>query len=278
MTRVIVMLPCADIDEVADRLFRETVPEPAPSPMPPPHERILDAEFLAELDERLRPERSDSSGLRWRDETDGAPPRHEETTSMTTAPRDRRGVVLLSLLAIAALLLAGCGAAPKTQREGDGGLLAAYGLEGLDAREVIERLDTMAVAGRPTDLMASVRPDALVLSDPSGREERLAMPRDEVYVAVAPYREQTHECHFHSLTTCLGELRGEDVAVRLTDADGTLLLDEKRRTYDNGFVGLWVPRGLRASLTIEHGDRRSTTRISTRSADDATCVTTMQLT
>lgn len=55
MTRVIVMLPCADIDEVADRLFRETVPEPAPSPMPPPHERILDAEFLAELDERLRP-------------------------------------------------------------------------------------------------------------------------------------------------------------------------------------------------------------------------------
>ena len=195
---------------------------------------------------------------------------------MTTAPGDRRGLSLL--LAITALVLAGCGAEPKAQPEGDGGLLAAHGLEGLDAREVIERLDTMAVEGRPKDLMASVRPDELVLSDPSGREERLAMPRDEVYVSVAPYRDQTHECHFHSLTTCLGELRDEAVSVRLTDADGKVLVDEARRTYDNGFVGLWVPRGLRASLTIEHGDRRSTVPISTRSADDATCVTTMQLT
>jgi len=197
---------------------------------------------------------------------------------MITATRDRRGIVL-HLLAIAVLALAGCSAAPDDADEGaPGGLLAAHGLSNLDAREVIERLDTMAVEGRPKDLMASVRPDELVLSDPAGREERLPMPRDEVYVAVAPYVEQTHECHFHSLTTCLGELRGAAVTVRLTGADGSVLLDETRRTYDNGFVGLWVPRGTRATLTIGHEDRQSTAAISTSSPDDAPCVTTMKLT
>lgn len=38
--------------------------------------------------------------------------------------------------------------------------------------------------------------------------ERLETTPDEFYVSVTPYLEQTHDCFFHSRTTCLGELRG----------------------------------------------------------------------
>ncbi|MCH1922250.1 CueP family metal-binding protein, partial [Shewanella sp. A3A] len=84
----------------------------------------------------------------------------------------------------------------------DSAFLAAHDLTGLDVVQVIERLDTMPVAERPADLFASVRPDALVLTDDQERETLLPMPSHEVYVSVAPYREQTHDCYFHSLTTC----------------------------------------------------------------------------
>lgn len=204
--------------------------------------------------------------------------------SHATKPRRRA----LSVLAAALLLsggLAGCAgtapgpaASPSSAAATDGDFLAAHGLEGLDAVKVIERLDTMAVADRPTDLLASVRPDALVLTDAQERSTQLAMPEDEVYISVAPYRDQTHECHFHSLTTCLGELPNTEVQVKLTDTDGRVLIDEAERTYDNGFLGIWVPRGTEATLTIEHEGRTGTAELSTTSADDATCITTLQLT
>ncbi|MCB8045301.1 CueP family metal-binding protein [Microbacterium oxydans] len=186
----------------------------------------------------------------------------------------------------AALVLTGCATAPSHEPASpstnsqavDTGFLADHDLDGLDAAQVIERLDTMPVADRPTDLIASVQPDALVLTDDQKRETRLPMPEDEVYISVAPYREQTHDCYFHSLTTCLGELANTAVQVTLTGEDGDVLLDEVRQTYDNGFVGIWVPRGIKATLTIEHEGRTGTVTISTMNEDDATCITTLQLT
>lgn len=156
--------------------------------------------------------------------------------------------------------------------------MADHNLDGLDATQVVERLDTMPVADRPTDLMASVQPDALVLTDDQDRETRLPMPEDQVYISVAPYREQTHDCYFHSLTTCLGELADTEVQVTLTGEDGDVLIDEVRQTYDNGFVGIWVPRGTEAMLTIEHEGQTGTATISTLNEEDPTCITTLQLT
>ena len=153
-----------------------------------------------------------------------------------------------------------------------------HDLAGLDAAQVIERLDTMPVADRPTNLLASVQPDALVLTDDQDRETQLPMPEDEVYVSVAPYREQTHDCYFHSLTTCIGELGNADVQLTLTDADGKVLINETRETFDNGFVGLWVPRDVEATLTIEHEGQAGTATITTLNEDDPTCITTLRLT
>ena len=202
---------------------------------------------------------------------------------MSTPARARLSVA--AAVVACGLLLAGCASGPEAQPSSSSSassaaaaVLADHDLAGLEAPEVIERLDTMALADRPGDLMASVQPDAVVVTDDQGREARLPMPEDQVYVSVAPYVDQTHECHFHSLTTCVGELGDESVDVTLTTADGEVLVDETRRTYDNGFVGLWVPRDLDATLTITHDGRTGTAPITTRNPDDPTCVTTLQLT
>ena len=201
-----------------------------------------------------------------------------------TTARGRRLVGAAVSVLLSGLAVAGCsGSAPEptsssaADQGADSAILAEYGLTGLDTAQVIETLDTMPVADRPADLLASVQPGALVLSDDEEREARLPMPADEVYVAVAPYREQTHDCHFHSLTTCVGELGGADVQVTLTGEDGDVLVDEVRQTFDNGFVGLWVPRGIEATLTIEHDGGTGTVPISTVDEDDPTCITTLQL-
>lgn len=188
----------------------------------------------------------------------------------------RRGVLVLLVACLVAI--AGCsGSGDEASQDAHDAFLARYDLGGLGATEVIDRLDAMPVQDRPEDLIASVRPDVVVLGD-GETEVELPMPRDEVYVSVAPYRRSTHECHFHSLTTCLGELAHARVRVELTTADGEVVLSETRTTFDNGFVGLWVPRGIRGTLSVEHGGSRGTVPVSTQDDQDATCVTTLRLT
>lgn len=164
-----------------------------------------------------------------------------------------------------------------TVDEATGAILAAHGLDGLDARGIIAKLDTMPLAERPTDLMASIRPTGLVLADDTQREATVPMPEGELYVSFAPYVSQTHDCWFHSLTTCTGELRGADVKVTVTDATGATILDETSTTYDNGFLGVWLPRDIDGTLTVEHDGKVATSPISTKGDEAATCVTTLPL-
>ena len=132
---------------------------------------------------------------------------------MTKLQSGRRQKLILASSAVcfaSALALSGCTiSAPEAVPTSSGDLavksdlLANHGLEGLGAAEVIERLDTMPVSNRPAGLQASVQPDAVVLSDTQQREARLPLPEDGMYVSIAPYKSQTHDCYFHSLTTCV---------------------------------------------------------------------------
>lgn len=202
--------------------------------------------------------------------------------------------VLAAALAVP-LLLAGCAApapapapapdpapapeasATETAKPG-GDLLADHGLAGLNAVEIIDRLDAVPLAERATDLIASVRPTDLLLTDESGREQSLPMPDDAFYVSFAPYLTQTHECHFHSLTTCVGELQNVDLQVTVTDdATGEDIVDTSLTTFDNGFAGVWLPRGIDATLTVEYDGRTATSPVTTKGDDSATCVTTLEL-
>ncbi len=190
----------------------------------------------------------------------------------------KRAAALVTALA---LTLTGCSAADSA-RDGaaavsEADLLAAHGLEGKDAREIITELDQTPKAERSTDLMASIGIDELVLSDDKG-EVRLSMPEDETYLSLAPYVNQTHDCYYHSLTTCTGELGNQPVHVTFRDgATGEAIIDEDVTTYDNGFVGFWVPKDISGTIEVDYEGRTATTDFSTE-ADGATCVTTLKLT
>ncbi|AGF73874.1 CueP family metal-binding protein [Corynebacterium halotolerans] len=180
-----------------------------------------------------------------------------------------------------ALTLTGCSAADSdptaTAEVSQQKFLTTHGLAAMDAREIIDHLDQEAVTDRPTDLIASVRTDELVLSD-DNQEEVLDLPQGLSYVSIAPYVTQTHDCFYHSLTTCLGELNNEDVEVTITDeTTGEVLIDEQTTTFDNGFVGFWIPDDATGTIEITHQGRTGVTDFSTTD-DGATCVTDLRLT
>ncbi|MGW9019854.1 CueP family metal-binding protein [Leucobacter chromiiresistens] len=156
-------------------------------------------------------------------------------------------------------------------------VIEQFGLPGDDVVEVIDRLDELPLDERPSELLASVRSDELVLAG-GGREASLPMPADLTYVSLAPYVTETHECFFHSLTTCLGEMGDERIDVTISDAaTGEVVVNETATTYANGFIGYWLPRDREHVVTVRQGGLAGETRFSTAS-DGPTCITDLRLT
>ncbi|GAA6524979.1 CueP family metal-binding protein [Intrasporangium sp. DVR] len=203
--------------------------------------------------------------------------------------RTRRAPLAWVAAGVASLVLvAGCasaadapGAAPQgapaaaaaAGSEADA-ILAKLGLSGRSATDVITALDQ--ASDRQKDIFASVRYDKLVLKD-GGTETQVALPADKFYLSVAPYVNQTHECFYHSLTTCTGELANQNVDVKIVDSTGKTLVEGTQKTYANGFVGFWLPRDIEGTITVTSEGRSATSAIST-GKESATCLATLQLT
>lgn len=139
---------------------------------------------------------------------------------------------------------------------------------------IIEQLDQVDQQ-RPLQVQGSVRADHVVFSGEEGEVE-VPIEGDEVYVSIAPYLTQTHDCFYHALGSCQGELVGEDVQVTITDSEGEVLVDEDVTTYANGFVGFWLPADRTGTITITDGERTGEVAFDT-GPDGATCITTLQL-
>lgn len=191
----------------------------------------------------------------------------------------KRAHILAGALVAAALLLSGCAtgtdAASDTTEASVQGLIEAHGLTGMDAVEMIDHLDRVPLEERPTDLIASVTPEQLILASET-EETALDLPEDAFYLSIAPFVNHTHECHFHSLTTCVGELSDQEVDVKITDDAGQVLVEAQRTTFDNGFVGVWVPTGTQGTIEISYDGMTGSTQYST-DEDSATCITDLQL-
>ena len=190
----------------------------------------------------------------------------------------KRAAIAAAALALA---LTGCSAAdPEPTADGTESqdtFLTTHGLAAMDAVEIIDHLDRQKVTERPTDLIASVRADELLLSS-DGQEVVVDLPDNQTYVSIAPYLTSTHDCFYHSLTTCQGELDNEDIQVTITDeATGEVLVDEATTTFDNGFIGFWLPDDVTGLIEVSYQGRTGTTEFSTTD-DGATCVTDLRLT
>lgn len=214
------------------------------------------------------------------------------------------GARFAPLIVAAALLLSGCaagagGSGGAAGSDGSGGSAAApapdsvlpspaealqqLGLSEVDPRGIVVALDALPLAERPDDLIVSVLPDQLRVQPDQPDELVLPLEAGEFYLSIAPYRDQTHPCAFHSLTTCVGEMRSAEVGLRITDAaTGEVIVDRQARTADNGFVGVWLPadRELEVEVTAASADGAGTEvgrATVTTGAGDPTCLTTIRL-
>ena len=187
---------------------------------------------------------------------------------------------LITLVAAPLLVLGGLTAcssgapAEPTPTVAADSLVAGAGLEGKSGREIIEALDQDATA-RPLPVMGSVRYDELILSD-GVTEQVVPIEGNEFYLSIAPYETFTHDCYFHNVGTCQGELAGEDVHVTITTDDGEVLVDEDATTYANGFVGFWIPKDKQGTIVVTKDGKTAESPFSS-DAEGATCVTTLPL-
>lgn len=184
----------------------------------------------------------------------------------------QRNALAAGLLA-AVLVLAGCGSAAVAPP--DDPFLVEHDLAGLTGQEIVDRLEA-SDEPRPLAFGASVRETEVLLSD-GATEVAVDLPEDRYYVSVAPFVDSTHECYFHSLATCQGELVEVPIQITITDDAGEVLVDDDPTTFTNGFVGYWLPRDLEGTIEVTYDGLSGTVPFSTADGEP-TCITTLQLT
>lgn len=139
------------------------------------------------------------------------------------------------------------------------------------AQDVIKQFE----AGKYSQMQASVYHDRLLIIDKDEKHE-IPLPDKAFYVSLAPYIQDTHICFIHSLTGCIGELKNTDIHVTIVDENKQVIKDETMKTLNNGFVGIWLEKDKKYTITIEKDGLTSSEEIKTFK-DDATCITAMQL-
>lgn len=198
------------------------------------------------------------------------------------------GYKIAGLVAIGMIVLSGCsdnlgtpGPAPAPSVTTDltvDKILNENDLENLSAEEIINKLDETSLTDRSKEFTASVRHDEIIFGDASTGKEvgTLEISGNKQYISFSPYVEQTHDCYYHSLTTCVGELGDEEMHLTIVN-DGEIVIDENITTFDNGFYGVWLDKDESYTVTFEYGDY-SGTGIYKTDEDSATCVSDLQLT
>ncbi|HEY8498236.1 MAG TPA: CueP family metal-binding protein [Limnochordales bacterium] len=149
-------------------------------------------------------------------------------------------------------------------------------LRGLDARGAVALANEWAARGESVE--SFVTTEAVHFRWPDGRQAAVPLPAQSMYVAVAPYLEHTHPCTVHYISSCRAELAGVPFVVTARTADGRVVLQQTLTSLPNGFVELWLPRGMDLVLTVEWPEARlvGQGRIVT-GADAPTCVTDIRL-
>ena len=144
-------------------------------------------------------------------------------------------------------------------------------IEGIDARQA------MALANEWGPLVKStLTTEGVTFIFPDGFRRLVPTPADQVLIAVAPYRDKTHPCATHTMSSCQAELAGVPVEVLARAGDGTVLIRETMTTLANGFLELWLPRDLEVWLTLRVGEESVDGVVRTHRGSD-TCVTTLRL-
>lgn len=178
---------------------------------------------------------------------------------------------LIILIAVAVIAISiGIYYATRPGSRSETAFLEKYGLSGLTVEEIVQKLDS--TTADPAGLGASITGEYLILKDNTG-EIQLALPKDKFYLSFAPYINETHPCATHSLASCQGELVDQKVHATITSGDGQEIVNSDMTTMANGFVGVWLPRNIDATVTVLYNGLTAQANISTKPGSD-TCLTT----
>ncbi|CBG90946.1 copper-binding periplasmic metallochaperone CueP [Citrobacter rodentium] len=150
--------------------------------------------------------------------------------------------------------------------------LAEHGLAGKTVEQMVDTIDQTPQA-RPLPLSASVTSTALKLS--SGEQASLPLG-EKFYLSFAPYQHRTHPCFNHSLSGCQGEMPETTFNVKVMDNKGDVLLEKPMKSYQNGFIGVWLPRNIEGTIEVSYNGKTASHAIATRE-DSQTCLTELQL-
>jgi len=141
---------------------------------------------------------------------------------------------------------------------------------GKTTREVAEYLE---IRGVDSPVFAVAFPDRLELTY---EESYLNLYDEYFYVSIAPFINETHECVMHVLTGCQGELTQADLEVKITNSSGDVVFAGTQQTYQNGFMGFWLPRNEDYTIEFEFEGYQGEFYFSTHD-DDQTCLTEFRL-
>lgn len=151
--------------------------------------------------------------------------------------------------------------------------LADHGLAGKTVEQMVNTIDQTPQA-RPLPYSASITSTELKLSSEG---QTYALPLgDKFYLSFAPYERQTHPCFNHSLSGCQGEMPNTTFNVKVTDQKGDVLIQKPFKSYQNGFVGVWLPRNIEGTIEVSYNGKTASHAIATRN-DSQTCLTELQL-
>lgn len=177
---------------------------------------------------------------------------------------------ILYIMALVIVIVIAVVVSQGNQSKAETSFLEKYGLQNLDTQQIVYKLDSSI--DESSAMSASITGKQLVLSD----EEttlKLDLPEDSFYLSFAPYIESTHPCAIHSLSSCRGELVDKTMHATITDSNGKVLVDSDLTTMANGFIGIWLPRDIDATLQVEYEGKTAQAAISTF-AESNTCLTT----
>jgi hypothetical protein len=92
------------------------------------------------------------------------------------------------LLFVAAFLISSCATMQKGNQAA--GKSDEAGLENIDAMRAVEIANEWKWTKK--DVKTSIDSREVVFEFPDGRVKRIALPKDKMYIAIAPYIEKTH--------------------------------------------------------------------------------------
>jgi len=177
---------------------------------------------------------------------------------------NKRRLIIILLITILGLSL--WSLLPK----GTDKILKQLNIESKDIKEIVNNLDQRI--DEPINVGARITGEKLYLYD-KDKEYSLDLPKDAFFVSIAPYINDVHPCTIHNLVSCRGEIFNQAMKIRVVDENNQIIIDEIKTTQDNGFIGLWLPKDINATLKVEYDGLVVEFPISTYSQSD-TCITT----